>query len=134
MTLAEYVADHAVRGACKCGRCIDIDPKLDDNVKNKHTVNLTFFEVGMNGDPDKESFLRLAKDEFPGWFDGEEHSYIHVGGDMGDQGIALMTIGLGHLLGAWMCMCPEILMPFLPPELKSQMAGSGMVSLKTKKE
>jgi hypothetical protein len=40
-----------------------------------------------------------------------------------------MTIGLGHLLGIWSALTPEIMMPFLSKDLKLQMAECGMVAL-----
>ncbi len=128
MTLSDYVSEHAERGACTCGKCCDAPENPGEKQPQGHTVNLTFFEVAAKGG-DKDEFLSLVRAEHAGWLDGKEHSYLQVGGDMGDQGIALMTIGLGHLLGAWKAMSPDTLMPFLPPDLKQQMAGQGMVSL-----
>jgi hypothetical protein len=99
-----------------------------------HTVDLTFFKLKAIDDPTAEEFLALVKGEYPGWLDGAEHSYLEVGGDVGDQGLALMTIGLGHLLGVWKALCPETVMPFLDAEMKKHMAGMGMISLQCKKE
>ena len=48
---------------------------------------------------------------------------------MGDQGIGLMTIGLGHLLDVWKALSPDTIMPSMPEDLKQQMAGRGLVSL-----
>lgn len=129
MNLSEYVIKNAARGSCTCGKCCDA-PSV--SVKpGKHAVNLTFFEVSTNfaAYAKPEIFVNLAKAEYPKWFDGKEHSYIEIGAAMGDQGLALMTIGLGHLLGAWKALSPDTVMPFLPEKTKQEMAGGGMVSL-----
>jgi len=128
MNLDDYVLAHTIRGACTCGKCFDAPDNPKKKQPNGHTVNLTFFKVAAKGG-DKDIFLSLVKREYPNWLNGEEHNYLQVGGDMGDQGIALMTIGLGHLLGAWKALTPDTLMPFLPEDLKQKMAGQGMVSL-----
>lgn len=129
MKLYEYVSTHAVRGACTCGKCIDAPENPKEKQPNGHTADLIFFKVANKG-AEKELFMDLARTEFPHWFDGKEHSYLQTGGDMGDQGIALMTMGLGKLLGVWDLLTPKSIMPFLPPELKQQMAGQGMITLK----
>lgn len=126
--LRQYVLDHAERGACTCGKCFDAPANPEGIQPVGHTVNLSFFEVAAKGGS-KEEFLSLVQKEHPAFLDGKEHSYIEVGGEMGDQGLALMTIGLGHLLGAWRALTPDTLMPFLPQDLKMKMAGSGMISL-----
>ena len=130
MQLIDYVSAYAVRGACTCGKCCDAPENPEEKQPEGHTVDLTFFKVAAKGGY-KDEFLSLVRAEHPDWLDGKEHSYLQVGGDMGDQGIALMTIGLGHLLGAWKALSPETMMPFLPPDLKQQMAGGGMVSLQS---
>jgi hypothetical protein len=132
MKLHEFVEKHAERGACCCGQCVDApkDPKKQQPAG--HTINLTFFKVAKKGNPHKNEMLALVKQEFPHWLDGKEHSYLEVGADVGDQGIALMTIGLGHLLGLWHCLCPETMTPFLPDEMKQMMAGKGLVCLQEK--
>lgn len=127
MKLADYVVEHANRGDCMCGKCIDVP--ANPQQPSGHTVDLTFFKVAQSGG-NKEKFLSLVKAEYPGWLDGEEHNYMQVGGEVGDQGLALMVIGLGHLLGVWKAMTPDTMMPFLPDEMKMKMAGAGMVSLK----
>ena len=111
-----------------CGRCDAALKYPSQHQPNGHTVNLTFFEVAKEGG-DAIQFLLLVKKEYPTWLDGKEHSYIEVGADMGDLGIALITIGLGHLLGVWSALSPDTVMPSLPDALKMQMAGAGMVSL-----
>lgn len=93
-----------------------------------------FFKVAVKNDPDKEVFLNLIKKEHPHWLDGKEHNYLEMGGDMGDQGIALTTQALGSLVGAWKLITPNILGDLIPDDLKMQMAGSGMISIIYKPE
>ena len=128
MQLVDYVLAHAEAGACTCGRCMDAPENPSEKQPEGHTVNLTFFKVAAKGG-NKEEFLSLVKTEHPEWLDGKEHSYLQIGFDMGDQGLALMTIGLGHLFGVWQALSPDTMMPSLPSDLKQQMAGAGMVSL-----
>jgi len=128
MKLYEYVMDKAVRGACTCGRCIDAVANPEKHQPNGHTIDMVFFEVAKKDDANKEDFLSLVEIEFPHWLDGEEHNYIHMGAEIGDQGIAIMTIALGHILGVWVALTPALLP--LPKELQKQMAGMGMLSMK----
>jgi len=128
--LSDYVLTFTERGACCCGKCFDAPQNPEQKQPNGHTVNLTFFEVSAKGG-NKEDFLSLVRAEHPEWLDGKEHSYINVGGEMGDQGLALMTIGLGHILGAWKALSPDTLIPSLPIDVKKQMAGAGMVNLQS---
>jgi len=130
MTLIDYVSAYAERGACTCGKCYDAPENPKEKQPEGHTIDLTFFKVAAKGG-DKDEFLSLVRTEHPDWLDGKEHSYLQVGGDMGDQGIALMTIGLGHPLGAWKALSPETMMPSLPEDIKKRMAGAGMVSLQS---
>lgn len=130
MELREYVRKYVDQGPCKCGKCIDAPKNPEDKQpKADHTIDLTFFKVAKTGGTKKE-FLELVKKEYPHWTDGEEHNYLQIGGEMGDQGLALATIGLGHLYGVWKALTPDTIMPFLSTELKMEMAGKGMVSLK----
>lgn len=127
--LNQFVATHVERGACKCGHCCDgvSDPA---NAQPKgHTVNLTFFEVSVKNDPTTEQLTELVKKALPELLDGSEYNYIQLGGDLGDQGAALMLIGLGDLLGLWKALSPDTTMPFLDEGTKKMMAGQGMVAL-----
>ena len=128
MKLYDYVLAHAARGACVCGKCCDAPENPKEKQPTGHIVDLTFFKVSAIGG-NREEFLSMVQAEYPAWLDKKEHSFIEIGGDMGDQGIALMTIGLGHLLGAWKALSPGTTLPFLPSEIKQLMAGNGMVSL-----
>lgn len=124
-----YVVKHAVRGACTCGRCCDAPEHPEEYQPCGHSIDLTFFRVANNGGV-KEDFERIFRKEFPHWFDGKEHSYLQCGADIGDQGVCLMAFGLGHLLGVWQCLCPELVMSFVPDALKMQMASVGMITIK----
>lgn len=108
--LRKYVAKHVERDA-------------------KGRLNLMFFRINKRGNPIEEDFLDLVKEQYPHWLDGKEHHYLECGGDMGDQGIALATMGLGAMLGVWKILTPDNMMPFLPKKLQMQMAGSGMISI-----
>lgn len=128
MELANYVLRHAVRGACTCGRCIDAPEHPEAKQPSGHVIDLTFFKVAKTGG-DKDEFLSLVMKEYPDFLNGKEHNYLQVSADMGDQGIALLTIGFGHLLGVWQALTPETVLPFLPDDLKQKMAERGMISL-----
>jgi hypothetical protein len=130
--LETYVTEHVLRGACVCGKCFDQVENPENNQPSGHTVNLTFFEVAINPLKigNKEEFLELVRTQYSGWLDGKEHNYIEMGAQMGSQELALETIGLGHLLGAWKAFSPDILFPYLPKEFKMNMAGNGMVVLR----
>lgn len=134
MKLIDYVNAFAIRGACTCGRCIDTPLNPEEHQPDGHTIDLTFFKVAAKEGAKKEDFLHLVEQEFPHWLDGKEHNYLQCGGDIGDQGICLMAFGLGHLLGAWKCLCPETMMPFLDSELKQAMAGRGMIAINAQPE
>jgi hypothetical protein len=131
MNLGEYVSNHALRGACTCGKCIDAPPNPKAHQPEGHTADVMFFKVAMINDPEMETFQSLVNEQFPHWLDGEEHSYLEMGADIGDQGIALTTMALGYLLGTWKLSTPRSMMPFLPPDLQMKMAGMGMVTIKS---
>ena len=126
--LWEYVRDQAVRGACTCGLCIDAIDNPEKHQPEGHTIDMVFFQVAKKDKANREDFLALVKDEFPHWLDGEEHGYIEMGANVGDQGLAIMTIALGHLLGVWTAISPAMLN--LPKDLQNLMAGNGMLSMK----
>lgn len=132
--LRDFVIQHTDRNACRCGQCIDFseDKKLDG-----HTCNVFFFNVCLKDNPDPARFRELIEANPAGDFcelnpfDGKEHSYIEIGGWIGDQGLALQFMGLGELLGLWGVMHPGKIMPADHP-LAKEMAGAGMVSLMPK--
>ena len=84
--------------------------------------------------PDGDTLRRLIS-EHKGEYadcnplDGAEHSYIELGGWIGDQGLAMMLMGLGSHLGLWSVMTPNNMMPGLDEETKKMVAGMGLVSI-----
>ncbi len=135
--LREFVMAHAERGTCRCGKCIDHPG--EDKQPEGHTADMVFFEVSTKDNPDADEMRRLIAESKQGDFceldpfDGKEHSYMEVGGWIGDQGLALMFMGLGHVLGLWPLMTPKML-PGLPDDLVQMMAGQGMVTIMPPKE
>lgn len=129
MSLAEYVIQNAVRGDCQCGQCVDAPPAGMSQQPTGHTADLTFFKVAAKPEAKAEALLALVKAEQPKYLDGKEHSYIEIGADLGDQGVALMLIGLGGVLGLWKVLSPETLLAFAPAETKMRLAQNGYVSL-----
>lgn len=134
MLLHHYVRDNAVRGACMCGKCADA-PEHPEQLQPKdseHSADLVFFKVGLGliAHPDKKKFLQLVSEEFPHWLDGKEHSYLEMGANMGDQGIALMTMGLGKILGVWELLTPKSVLGDIPEDMAMMMAGRGMITVK----
>lgn len=136
MGLREYVVKNVIRGACTCGRCVDAPENPEEKQPSGHTADLIFFKVAQNfaGDADVGAFRALVEEEYPHWLDGTEHSYLEIGADVGDQGLALMTMGLGELLGVWKLLTPESIMPFLGRDLKLRMAQTGMITIRVQLE
>ena len=127
MKLYKYVHMNAIRGACTCGKCLDAPEDPDKHQPGGHTIDMAFFKVARTEDADAKTFQALVEAEFPHWLDGSEYGYQKVGAEMGDQGIAIMTIALGDLLGVWRAITPERI--GVPPDLALQMAGRGMLAL-----
>lgn len=130
------MSEYAERGACRCGKCADAPPNPDQQQPKGHTADMMFFEVSAKNGADPEKLRELVKGNHGGvfgsvdMFDGQEHSYLEVGGWIGDQGLALMLMGLGTVLGLWKLLTPKTLLGnTLPKELQMQMAGQGYVSI-----
>ncbi len=135
LSLYEYVTEFTERGACQCGRCLDAPPNPAGKQPMGHTADLIFFKVKAKDGADRETLLELVK-AHPGDYgpvnllDGKEHSYLEIGGFVGDQGVALMLMGLGAILGLWRLMTPRsILGAACTDELAQQMAGMGYVAI-----
>lgn len=127
MNIADYVQAHTQRGECRCGRCVDSGERPDPD---GHTADVFFFPVAANDAPDADEFRRLTRahaGEFNACdpLDGGEHSYIELGGWIGDQGLALCYMGLGSLLGVYKLLTPKMLP--IPPDMQQQLAGAGMI-------
>lgn len=131
--LAEYIMAHTSRGECQCGRCVDQGAQPDPD---GHTADLVFFAVSATNEPDP-GMLRQLIERHVGEFgdvdvlDGEEHGYIELGGWLGDQGLAMMFMGLASLLGLCELRTPKnMLPPETPQAIVMQMAQAGMVAIK----
>lgn len=124
---------HVVRGACTCGRCADAPENPEEKQPTGHTVNVHFFEVALSDpDADKVAIKAALKAALEREYPDQERlwkgpSYMELGGAIGDQGYALMLIGLGGLVGLWSVITPEG-MGFEGAEAK-EMAGRGFVML-----
>lgn len=133
ISLADYVEAFAVRGDCTCGKCCDSGPEPEKHQPSGHTADVYFFQVAAAAEADADTLRRLIA-QHKGVFsecnplDRREHNYIELGGWIGDQGLALMFMGLGTVLGLWRMLTPKVL-PELDKELMDQMAGRGMVSI-----
>ena len=132
--LREFVMTHAERGTCRCGKCVDHPGK--DQQPEGHTVDMVFFEVSAKNEPNAERLRELITKNKHGDFcdldpwDGKEHSYIEVGGWIGDQGLALMLMGLGAVLGLWPLFTPKMLSGLSGfDDLIQHLAGAGMVTI-----
>jgi len=132
MNLVEYVLAHTDRGECQCGKCVD---SQGTRQPEGHTVDMVFFKIAAKDNPDKAEFLRLTQ-EHQGEFgdvdplDGKEHSYLELGGWIGDQGIAMQYMALGVLLGVFNLISPAAL--GVVGDQALQLAGVGFLTIQTK--
>jgi len=133
--LRQYISKNAIRGACTCGKCLDAPQNPKEKQPQGHTVDLEFFKVAAKESAKADELRKLVQEALPQCFDGEEHNYINLGASIGDQGYALMLIGLGHILKLWIALSPAtVLGDSVPEALRKQMAGMGMIALKADKE
>lgn len=122
MSLTEYVRKNAIR-------CLPEDADAD----------VIFFGVRKSTSATAEALkesISSHKGEFceVNLLDGNEHGYIELGGWIGDQGDALLLIGLGAALGIWKLLTPKTIMgDFCTPDMAHEMAGMGMVSMQAAK-
>jgi hypothetical protein len=138
--IIKYMKEHAIRGACRCGKCIDAGKDPENNQPKGHTVDMMFFEVAFNPEnpPNKEDFLKVVKahkGEFKDvdLFDGKEHSYIELGAWAGDQGLALEIMGVGTLLDCWNLLTPKTMFPpGFNKEFMMEIAGRGLIAIQKK--
>lgn len=134
--LVKYVLEHTERNACTCGKCV---VSGEDRIMSGHTIDLFFFDVSAKNSPDADTLKKLVaehKGEFDDVnpYDGQEHSYIELGGWIGDQGIAMMFMGLSVALGLGQVMHPVNMLKLERNHpLAQQMAGMGMVAFMGKK-
>lgn len=137
-SLIDFVLRHTGRGACICGRCADA-PANPKNVQptGEHTADLVFFKVCAIDSPNAEDFVRyliahkgVHCECNP--LDGKEHGYMELGGWIGDQGTALMCMGLGAILGIWCLFTPYTVLPGIPEHQALDMAGAGYITVKAR--
>lgn len=130
--LAKYVIEHTDRNACTCGKCV---VSGTDKPMVGHTVDMFFFDVCAKNNPDADTLRKLISEHKGEWadanlFDGQEHSYIEVGGWIGDQGLGMQFMALGVILGLWQVAHPVNMLKLDRKDpLAQQMAGMGMVSI-----
>jgi hypothetical protein len=139
--IIDFIEKNATRGACMCGKCADA-PSDSEKYQpvSDHTADVQFFKVALRDQTvDKTKLRDRLRDilsnhvgEFSevNLLDGEEHNFMEIGGYVGDQGLALTLMGLGDLIGMWELLTPNKLLPSLPNDLKMQMAGQGMVTIR----
>ena len=120
MTLIDYLRTNAIQCA-----------------PDEADADVIFFGVRKGPDATADA-LKAAMAAHKGEFcdvnplDGQEHSYIELGGWVGDQSAALSLIGLGAALGAWKLLTPKTMLgDMCPPDLVLKMAGMGMVSMQS---
>lgn len=133
MALVDYILKNVQRGPCQCGMCAG----TGDNITRVagHTVDMVFFVISVSPEAKKEELVELLSKHdtyYPvNLLDGNEHSYIEVGGFVNDQGTALMLMGLGKNLGLWELLTPyTVLGKDLKPAIAKQMAGQGYITIK----
>lgn len=102
-------------------------------------TDMAFFRMKAVGEPRAE-VLRNWIIAHQGVFgevnplDGKEHSYLELGGWVGDQGLALMLMGLGTHLGLWKLNTPKsVLGDLVTDEQAMKLAGGGLVTIQTEK-
>ena len=133
--LFDFIAKHSIRGACTCGLCIDAPENPEDIQPKDHTVDMEFFKVSLKNNPDPEVLRQLIKENPTGafadidLFDGKDHNFIEIGGWIGDQGLAIVLMGMGDLLGLWEVFTPTKL--GMPHELATELAGQGLLFIKS---
>jgi hypothetical protein len=130
--LANYVQEHAIRGTCTCGECVD-RPEVDSQPTG-HTADVVFFQVANKGADTEElrTLITAAKEgEFGNidLFDGKEHSFIELGGWIGSQDVALTLMGLGTVLNLWKLLTPKTF--GLPQDVAMKMAQVGLVTIRS---
>lgn len=101
----------------------------------KNAVHLILMDVVPSQNADADTLRELIS-EHKGEFcdanplDGAEHSYIELGGWLGNQHDALALIGLGTHLGLWKLLSPRTMLPgMLTPEQEQEMAGQGLIAV-----
>jgi hypothetical protein len=129
--LREYVLHHTVR--------LPMDAAPDVRRQFREVVDVEFFLVGVGSDADASCLQDLVQASENGFahdmnpFDGNLHSYLEVGGWIGDQGLALHFMGLAHALklAEIPSLGGEIAGVELPSQVKSEMLRAGALCIQT---
>ena len=132
MKLQDYVMKYANRGACMCGKCFDAPENPEKHQPTGHTADVVFFKVSAKDGASKDQLHELIKSEYPELLDGREHGYMEIGAQLGDQGVALMLMGLGSVLRVWALMTPRTVIPegVMSDQHIMDLAGMGYVTIK----
>ena len=95
------------------------------------TVDLHFMQVNVDtklAASVKDELRDLLKDGYSSLDRLKQGpSYIEVGGELGDQGVALMLFALGQVCGLWTVITPKLL--GITGDAADQMAGLGMIMI-----
>lgn len=111
--------------------CVRVQPEPGFDVpEGKQLVDVVFFKVLVNKEPAEHHRQHLTDflDTLPSDVMKGGPSYIHLGGLIGDQGMALQTMGLGEALGLWKVITPRTL-GFSGDEEVKELAGRGLVMI-----
>lgn len=97
-------------------------------------TDVAFMNVKAKPEANAEDLKQLLDDVLPSLglnlFDHNEHSYIEIGGVVGDQGLALRLMGLGAELKLWQLLTPKTMLQIdNNSEMGQKMAGMGMVTI-----
>jgi hypothetical protein len=122
MTLFDYVQNHTSADSKE----IDVAEPYAD---------LVFFRVRTKNSPDVDMLKMLIAEQKGDQvdlniFDGKEHSYIEIGGWIGDQGVAMRFMGMLSLMEMATLMTPLNMLPGLPDDLAVKMAQQGFITIK----
>lgn len=97
-------------------------------------TDVAFMSVKAKPEATAEEYKQLLDDVLPplglNLFDHNEHSYIEIGGVVGDQGLALRLMGMGTELKLWELLTPKTMLKIdNNSEVAQKMAGMGMLSI-----
>jgi hypothetical protein len=130
--LLTFILSHTDKGDCQCPDCLASDTYRRPDPSGG--VDLVFFKVGLLGEVSAADFISYARAHAERHaleldpFDGEEHSFIELGGWLGDQQAALRFIGMGAALGLFEVLTPYDFVPGADAALANQLASRGYVT------
>jgi hypothetical protein len=102
-------------------------PHIDEAPPGLEMVNMWFIKVGVNKALAEEHRAEIVSliSEWPDISKGL--SYIHFGGLIGSQDLALMLMAIGKVLGFWEIVTPELFGDRVTNDEKDRLAGMGFV-------